>query len=326
MMKIDSYNIEQQAMSNYQRVEREEIHIQIQEFRVEDAIDISEEGLSLAETNTEEDLGFQLSDEDKRKIELLETFISWLIGKEFKFSHFGREQKDEKEKAVKRSSGENGFAMRIYTSKEVQEKESMSFSSVGKVKTSDGKEIDFEVNLHMAREEYMKHENLLEIGNFHDPLVLNFDGKGVNFGGKKIKMDLNLDGEIDEFNFLTRGSGFLALDSNNNGEIDSGLELFGPQSNNGFDELRAYDSDNNLWIDENDDIFNDLKIWTVDEKGDEVLIGLKKAGVGAIYLADVASSYTLKHGDEDMAKISGSSIYLKENGEANIIHEVDIKI
>ncbi|MCH4888195.1 hypothetical protein EZV73_11460 [Acidaminobacter sp. JC074] len=326
MMKIDSYNVEQQAMSNYHRVEREEIHITIQEFRVEDALDISEEGLSLAETNTEEALDFELSDEDKRKIELLETFITWLTGKKFKFSHIGREKKDKEDKAVKKSNGQSGFAMRIYTNREVHEKESMSFSSEGKVKTEDGREIDFELNLHMARETYMKHENLLEVGNFHDPLVLNFDGKGVDFGGKKIKMDLNLDGNIDSFNFLSRGSGFLALDKNDNGMIDSGLELFGPKTNNGFSELRAYDLDGNQWIDENDDVFDQLKIWTVDENGEETLIGLKEAGVGAIYLADVTSNYTLKHGDEDMAKISGSSIYLKENGQANVIHEVDIKI
>lgn len=319
-MKIDSFNVEQQATSSYQRVEKSVVAFNIRTLKIEDALDISDEGLQLAET--QESDAFMLSDEDKRKIELLESFITWLTGKTFKFSHIGNREKDENK--VQRGGISSGIS--IYRSAEVYEKEAMSFESKGIVKTADGRSVDFQVNLNMSRETYMKHEEMLEMSVFHDPLVLNFDGKGIGFGDKKIKIDLDLDGEVDEFNFLSRGSGFLALDRNNNGKIDSGLELFGPKTNNGFDELRAYDSDGNSWIDENDDIFNSLKIWTVDEDGEEVLIGLKEAGVGAIYLTDVASQYTLKHGDEDMAKIAGSSIYLKENGEVNVIHEVDIKI
>ena len=293
-MKIDSFNIEQQAMSKYQRVEKEVVNIQIQQFSVEDALDISEEGLSLVEDKDEfEDY---LTDEDKRKIELLESFISWLTGKKFKFSQIA---------ADKKSKGNQGpqFAMRIHTSHEVYEKESMKFSSKGVVKTEDGKTIDFEYNMMMSREKYEKNEAMLQVGNFHDPLVLNFNGQGIDFGGKKIKIDLDLDGTVDEFNFLSQGSGFLALDNNNNGIIDDGTELFGPQTNSGFGELRTFDLDNNSWIDENDDIFGSLKIWTVGDDGEQKLIG-----------------------DSDMAKISGSSIYLKESGEANVIHEVDIKI
>jgi len=270
-----------------------------------------------------------LTDEDKRKIELLESFISWLTGKKFKFSRIAADKKEDNEnKKVQKSEGNQTpqFAMRIHTSHEVYEKESMEFSSKGVVKTEDGKTIDFEYNLKMSRELYEKNEAMLQVGNFHDPLVLNFNGQGVDFGGQKIKIDLDLDGVEDEFNFLSQGSGFLALDNNNNGIIDDGTELFGPQTNSGFGELRTFDLDNNSWIDENDDIFGSLKIWTVGDDGEQKLIGLKEAGVGAIYLGDVASEYTIKHGDADMAKISGSSIYLKESGEANVIHEVDIKI
>lgn len=322
-MKIDSFNVEQQAMSKYQRLEKEVVNVEIQQFNVQDALDISDEGLHMVEEK--DDIEDFLTDEDKRKIELLESFISWLTGKKFKFRNVGK-AKEEKTQPQRGNRQTSGIGMRFHSSHEVYEKEAMTFESKGQVKTADGRTIDFQVNLNMSREVYEKHETTLQIGEFHDPLVLNFDGKGVGFGDKKIKIDLDLDGHVDEFNFLSSGSGFLALDKNKNGTIDSGLELFGPQTNRGFEELRAYDEDFNSWIDENDEIFNSLKIWTVDENGEETLIGLKEAGVGAIYLTDVSSHYTLKHGDEDMAKISGSSIYLKENGEANVIHEVDIKI
>jgi len=321
-MKIDSFNVEQQAASKYQRLEKEYVNIQVQQFNVQDAIDISDEGLKRVDEKDElEDF---LSEDDKRKIELLESFITWLTGKKFKFKGLGKVKSDDKEE--KGESRPRGVGVRIHTSREFYEREAMSFQSKGQVKTADGRSIEFEVNLNMSREVYEREEMTLQVGEFHDPLVLNFDGKGVGFGDKKIRIDLDLDGQIDEFNFLNAGSGFLALDKNKNGKVDSGLELFGPQTNRGFEELRAYDEDFNSWIDENDEIFKSLKIWTVDENGEETLIGLKEAGVGAIYLSDVSSHYTLKHGDQDMAKISGSSIYLKENGEANIIHEVDIKI
>ncbi|MDI6602302.1 MAG: hypothetical protein QME46_11105 [Thermoanaerobacteraceae bacterium] len=36
---------------------------------------------------------------------------------------------------------------------------------------------------------------------------------------------------------------------------------------NGFQELMQFDDDSNSWIDENDDIFDKLRIWTKDSDG-----------------------------------------------------------
>ncbi|MBN2795897.1 MAG: hypothetical protein JXR88_10865 [Clostridia bacterium] len=320
-MRIDSYNVEQKALSQYQRVEKQQIQIDIQQMNIQDDLELSKEGLSVQEVEDPEEF---LSDEDKRKIELLESFITWLTGKEFKFDRMYA--KNGKSKQVHKQPQEQGFAMRIHTSHEVYESEKMSFKSSGVVKTADGREINFDLNLNMSRETYEKNEMMLQTGNFHDPLVMNFDGAGVDFADKKIQIDINLDGQLDEINFLNSNSGFLALDKNNNGIIDDGHELFGPETNSGFGELAVYDEDRNGWIDENDSIFESLKIWTLGEGGETELIGLKDADVGAIYLGAVASNYTIKHGDDDMAKIAGSSIYLKESGEAQVIHEIDLKL
>lgn len=324
-MKIDSFNIEQQSMSKYQRVEKQQFNIQIQQAVPVDILDISDEGIALNEEDVEpEDF---LSEEDKRKIQLLETFISWLTGKEFKFSTaYIKGNKGAKSKKMHSVQQPRGFAMRIQSKQEVYEKESMTFKSSGIVKTEDGRTIDFDLNLHMSREAYEANEINIQVGNFQDPLVLNYDGKGIDFSDQKLRIDVDLDGQIDNANFLAQGSGFLAYDRNKNGLIDDGTELFGPQTNNGFEELRAFDGDNNAWIDENDDIFSSLKLWTLNDAGEATLIGLKEADVGAIYLGDVGSSYTVKHGDEDMAKIARSSIYLTESGMPNTIHEVDLKL
>lgn len=123
---------------------------------------------------------------------------------------------------------------------------------------------------------------------------------------------------------LKKGNGFLVLDKNHNGEIDNGSELFGPSTNNGFEELRAYDSDGNNWIDENDPIFNDLLIWSKNETGEDTLIGLGQAGIGALYLNEVKSAFTYnKSVNESMAQLKSSSIFLREDGTAGVLSSLD---
>ncbi len=93
-------------------------------------------------------------------------------------------------------------------------------------------------------------------------------------------------------NLLKSGSGFLGLDSNNNGRIDNGKELFGTQSGDGFADLARYDSDGNGWIDEGDPVYARLKVWLKDASGADKVISLADAGVGAIYLAQPAPRST----------------------------------
>ncbi len=203
------------------------------------------------------------------------------------------------------------------------EQESLSFQSRGHVKTTDGKEIAFEVNLSMSRELYEKSETQVQIGSMEDPLVLNLDGKGVGFSDKKFRLDLNLDGSEESLRWLNSGSGFLAYDQNGNGSIDSGRELFGAKTGDGFAELSHFDDDSNGWIDENDAIFSKLSLWSLDKSGNEQLIALKDADVGALYLGDVAGRYSLKEGDQTVGQITSSSVYLKESGGAGVVHNID---
>jgi len=330
-MKITNYDVELSGSSKFQRAEKSSLNIEIFEakpaennqFALEDMLDISEEGLELLEVKSEDEEFFQLSEEDKAKIELLEKLITFFTGKEFKF----HQSQKLRGKGHKNGQPKRAIGIRISQSNEIHEKEKMQFSSKGVVKTSDGREIDFSLNLKMSREYYEKNESVIQIGGaMKDPLVINLDNKGIGFGDKTIRIDLDLDGKVDEFKMLNSGSGFLALDKNENGKVDDGGELFGPETDNGFGELREYDEDGNNWIDESDEIFNGLKIWTLDEEGNEELIGLKEAGVGAIYLGNVSSEFNFKDGDEAVARITDTGIYLRENGLPGAIHEIDLKI
>lgn len=120
---------------------------------------------------------------------------------------------------------------------------------------------------------------------------------------------------------MSLGSGFLTLDKNSDGIVNDGSELFGPNSGDGFQDLKVYDQDNNSWIDENDVVFNKLRIWTKDENGNENFYSLKDLGIGALYLENVSSAFEFNEGN--MAK---SSIFLRENGLAGVISEIDLKV
>ncbi len=60
---------------------------------------------------------------------------------------------------------------------------------------------------------------------------------------KKFEFDLDFDGDPEQISYVGSGSGFLALDLNDNNQIDAGNELFGPETGHGFSELAQYDVD-----------------------------------------------------------------------------------
>lgn len=207
-------------------------------------------------------------------------------------------------------------------------KEKLSFSAKGNVETEDGRKIDFKLALKMKRESVVQESLSFKAGDaLIDPLVINFDSATVTMSDIKHNFDLNLDGKNNEFSFVGNGSGFLALDKNGDGVINDGSELFGPTLGNGFEELSAYDTDNNMWIDENDAVFEKLFIWTKDEDGTQNLFSLKDKNVGALYLDRVNTEFDLEDGSNNLlAKMRESSVFLKEDGGVGTIQEVDLKV
>ncbi len=221
-----------------------------------------------------------------------------------------------------------------YTEYEYEsETEETSFSTEGVVKTSDGREISFNLSMTMSRsfeKAYAKSVTMLPPATgaktLCDPLVINLDTPSANVTDQKFYFDLDADGTPDEISTLAPGSGFLALDKNGDGIINDGSELFGTKSGDGFADLAAYDSDGNGWIDENDPIFDKLRIWTKDENGKDVLCALGKAGVGAIYLGNAETSFSLNASKDNStnALIRKTGIFLYENGTCGTVQHVDL--
>ena len=219
--------------------------------------------------------------------------------------------------------------IKLYGVEEVyeQETQSLNFSSKGHVTTVDGREIDFNLDLEMTSnfERYYRQEGVA-IANMCDPLVLNFTGDVADLSDVKFTFDLDCDGEAEEISTLTSGNGFLALDKNGDGVINDGSELFGAKSGDGFKDLANYDLDGNGWIDENDDIFNSLRVWYKDESGQDKLVNLKEAGVGAIYLGNSATDYNLRSINDGNVNgpIGRMGMFLYENATVGTMVHLDI--
>lgn len=207
-----------------------------------------------------------------------------------------------------------------------QEYETTSFEAAGKILTEDGKEIDFSVQLNMSREFYSEQSLSIREGDaLKDPLVINFGGQAAELTQTKFAFDIDSDGRADQISFVGGGSGFLALDKNGDGSINNGSELFGAASGDGFAELAAYDLDGNNWIDENDAIYNNLRIWSKDAEGHDSLVALGQQGVGAIYLGRVSTPFSIKDTDNTLqGQVRASGVYVNENGTVGTIQQVDL--
>ena len=119
--------------------------------------------------------------------------------------------------------------------------------------------------------------------------------------------------------------GFLVLDAVGGGRVESGRQLFGPTSGDGFADLAAYDSDANGWIDEADPVFGRLGVWTPDAEGGGAVRGLAEAGVGALGLDRVATPFALKDGVE-LGAVRSSGVYLRDAGGAGTLQQVDVVV
>lgn len=222
----------------------------------------------------------------------------------------------------------------VYVMQHVQssfraEYENTAFTTTGMVTTDDGRQINFDVSFEMSRSFQQSMESYsMQTIQFCDPLVVNFDGDVAELGDQKFLFDLDADGETEEVSGFTSNSGFLALDRNNDGKINDGRELFGTESGNGFKDLAAYDKDGNGWIDEDDEVFSRLKIWTKDSNGNDKLISIKEAGLGAIYLGSAETQFSLNSAVDNSTNgmIRNSGIYLNEDGSAGTIQHVDFAV
>lgn len=208
----------------------------------------------------------------------------------------------------------------VSVEKEYKESQKLDVSMSGFIYTA-SKKIEINIDISMSHSFVSSHEIIRQ--QFYDPLVLNFDGELPDLENKNFSFDIDANGKCDQISMLKKGNGFLALDKNSNNKIDDGLELFGTLNGDGFADLRRYDSDNNGWIDENDSIFNSLRIWLKTEDEDR-LVALGEVGIGAVYLGSANGQFDIKNEkNETLGRIRANGLFLNEDGTSGIMSQID---
>ncbi len=245
----------------------------------------------------------------------------------------GAQQAAETSAAVQQPTGNEapaapareGWGLRYDAVETTERYEATRFAARAQVATADGRQIDVQAALEMARAEVQTSEIHVVAGDAAkiDPLVVNLQGGAASFAGTS-EFDLDADGTTERIATLAGGSAYLALDANGNGTIDDGSELFGPTTGSGFGELAALDQDQNGWVDEGDDAFSELRLWS---PGSGQLGTLAAANVGALYTGSASTQFDLKdQGGALQGTIAQTGIFLREDGTVGTVQHVDLAV
>ena len=209
------------------------------------------------------------------------------------------------------------------------ESEEVSFRAAGCAVTEDGRSIEFDLSLMMSSVFVQATRmSVPSLGSaLTDPLVVNVGRAVTEVADQTFRFDLDADGEEEDVTALKKGCGFLALDKNGDGVINDGSELFGAKSGDGFGDLKEYDLDGNGWIDENDEVFSKLRVWYKNGDGEEELVDLKEADIGAIFLGEQRTDMTMRGSDMNVGGMMRSTgFFLKESGGMGTIQHVDLAV
>lgn len=310
-----------------------------------DAVQLSQAAQAAQPTKASAATETDLTPEDELKLGILVRLVENLTGKKLKMispkelteqmckcqeqaAATGAALQDAK--AAAPSNQPAGFGIEYDSYEMHYEAEKTTFAAQGLVKTQDGREIAFAVDMSMSREFLREQSISIRAGDavqLKDPLVINFGGNAAELTNTRFSFDIDSDGKQDQIAFVGADSGFLALDKNGDGTINDGRELFGASTGQGFAELAAHDEDGNEWIDENDSIYSKLRIWSKDEQGRDQLVGLGERGVGAIYLGHVTTPFSIKDQDNSLlGQVRSSGVFLHEDGRAGTVQQIDLSV
>ena len=167
------------------------------------------------------------------------------------------------------------------------------------------------------------------------PLALDLDGDGVETVSltNGIYFDHNADGLAESTGWIGKDDGLLVWDKNNNGQIDSGQELFGNNSvllsgqtaTDGFQALTELDINHDGQVNFQDDGFAQLKVWRDLNQDGVVQNGelSELSEVGVVSLKTGYSSSNVVDGNGNSHQQVGE--YTKQDGTAASLEDIWFK-
>ncbi|MBD9425934.1 calcium-binding protein [Pseudomonas sp. PDM15] len=152
-----------------------------------------------------------------------------------------------------------------------------------------------------------------------DPLALDLDGDGIETVGTNngITFDFNGDGLKTGTGWVKGDDGFLALDINGNGIIDTGAELFGvdtikangEKAIDGFDALRDLDSNSDEVFDAQDAQFANVRVWQdLNQDGNSQANELKSLAELNIVAINLDATATRQNSNGNLISATGTFI------------------
>ncbi len=165
-----------------------------------------------------------------------------------------------------------------------------------------------------------------------DPLAIDMDGDGIETTGVDgtVLFDHNGDGVKTGTGWVSADDGFIVLDRNGNGTIDTGAELFGVDTvkadgslaADGFDALSDLDSNGDAVFDAKDTEFANVKIWQdLDQDGISdtgELTSLTDAGIVSIDLDAESGNVNLGNGNVQSAAAAHLTVDGTEGSTVNL--------
>jgi hypothetical protein len=296
--------------------------------RIETPIERSIQVHEKSQANSIEEQNSTLEMKDNAKVMILKLLVQKLAGKDIEWfdkDEFTAANSAAKTTPTTQNDDTQQGPIQVIVEELHHEHQANSLKMAGKITTAAGRDISFEFKLNFEQS-FTEYQRSIETINMKDPLIISFTNKPVKLGESTHQFDIDADGNKDTLTQLEKGYGYLAFDRNNNGKIDDGQELFGALSGNGFSELTQYDKDGNGFIDENDVIFDSLKIW-VKNSSEDRLVSLDDLNIGAIATQSVNSPLNIRNENSELkGAIRQSGFYLKNDGEAGLIQQIDFVV
>jgi len=205
--------------------------------------------------------------------------------------------------------------------------QSLSYQMQGEFELDDEvHSINYTFTLDSEHTSYSKFE--MTAAALKDPLIVQFSKQSIGNITATTEFDINQDKTLNTLPIFSGDVGYLVFDKNANGVADNGSELFGPQTGNGFNELSQLDSNNNGFIDEDDQAFKNLYIWQPENNNQQTQwLSLQQADIKAISTTAIATPFSFYDQNNELsAQLTKSSFAISSSGQARGVHQLDVRI